>query len=95
MRPFLIPVTAALALCLSGCGEQVRYTYTKILANATEFVTLNDKETLESTSGVAKAIVSSPDHNNMITLQLFLDEDNPNEGRRKALELGYKAAAGQ
>ena len=93
MRPTSLLAAAAL-LCLSACGERVNYTYTKVLKDPTQAVLINDKQTLESTSGVSKAIISGPDHNGMLTLQLLMDESNTSEGMHQALGLGYTPAPG-
>ncbi len=91
MRTFRFALIGAAALLLAGCGESVRYTYVK-KAVPNEMVTIGDEARLKDTSGVVNAIVSAPDHNGMVTLSLFLDQDNKSPGMEQAMKLGYTRA---
>ncbi len=88
-RPLpLVPLVGLLVVAaLSGCAPtRVQATFTK--ANVSEPQLNQDVAELRRTTGVEQVL---PRHHldNTVTIQLYLDEDNPLPGKQTAADLGY------
>jgi hypothetical protein len=65
----------------------VVYTLTK--PNVSQAQQIQDEKLLRDTSGV-RNVLPRHDSTNTVTLELYLDQDNPEQGLQVATDLGYQ-----
>ncbi len=90
MRKSLLLLPAALgALLLAGCSSSrnVHYTLTKTYVSQNQVFA--DQKELNGTSGVDK-VITNVSSGNVVTLDLYLIESNPQPGLETASGLGYQ-----
>lgn len=84
MRTFLLLAAAVLAV---GCSHRVVHTYVKSGVNERQLT--EDTRSLREAGGVDQ-VVPRVDSQGNATIELYLDEDSPEKGAERALQLGYR-----